>query len=73
MHKLLSVVLFALVACGGEDDSRSSECEVDGCDQALIDTCVAAVDTCETAGGPLEGTCIDTAIAANDIACGAGA
>ncbi|MEM6930093.1 MAG: hypothetical protein AAF602_24350 [Myxococcota bacterium] len=68
MNKFASVVLFALVAACGSS-SRVDECEVTDCDQAVIDTCVAAVEACE-AGGLLVDTCVDAAILANDLSCG---
>lgn len=70
MHKFASVfVLFALAACGSS--SRVDECEVDGCDQATVDSCVTTVEACEDAG-LLVDTCVDAAIAANDLACDIG-
>ena len=59
-------VLFALTACGG---SRADECEIDGCDSVLIDGCKTSVESCETAGGALQDTCIDAVIAAQDAVC----
>jgi len=70
MHKFASVALFALIACGSS--SRIDECEVEGCDQAAVDACVQTVEACEDAG-VLVDTCVDAAIAVNDIACDADA
>jgi len=69
MYKLAPVVLLVLAACGGS--SRADECEVEGCDQATVDQCVAFVEACEEAGGGdgIEDVCIDASIDANDLLC----
>ena len=60
----MSVALFA--GCGG---SRTSECEIEGCNQALIDTCITSVEACEEVGGDTEESCVDAIIAAYELSC----